>query len=111
MKPLTTALPGALHALLRDTPLSPGKVEFAWSAVVGPAAQRVTSVSLDGGRLVVVATTESWAHEIERSRGTILAKLEELLGTGVVRHIEVRIVHEETNPDFRRRHGRRPNGR
>ena len=107
MKPLTTALPGALHALLREAPLSPGKVAFAWSTLVGPAMQRVTTVSFDNGRLIVDATTESWAQEVERSRGAILSKLRLLLGPDAVRDVEVRVVHGETNPDYRRRRGRR----
>ena len=37
MRPLTHAVPGALMQLLRETPLSDGKVGFAWNAVVGPA--------------------------------------------------------------------------
>ena len=36
MRPLTHALPGALRHLLRDLPLSDGKVGFAWGAAVGP---------------------------------------------------------------------------
>src|SRR5436853_550124 len=35
MRRLTQGLPGALEALLRDVPLSNGKVEFAWKAAVG----------------------------------------------------------------------------
>ena len=44
MRPLTHALPGALAQLLRDTPLSDGKVGFAWRAAVGPAVERATKV-------------------------------------------------------------------
>lgn len=111
MKPLHAALPGALHAILREAPLSPGKVAFAWGAIVGPAVQRVTSIALDQGRLIVDVTTEAWALEVERSRGSILKQLQDFLGPGAVSYIEVRAVHEETNPDIRRRRGRRPNGR
>jgi hypothetical protein len=111
VKPLHAALPGALHAILREAPLSPGKVAFAWGAVVGPALQRVTSIALDQGRLIVDASTESWAREVERSRGAILRQLQDFLGPGTVSYIDVRTVHEETNPDIRRRRGRRPSGR
>jgi hypothetical protein len=112
VKPLHTALPGALHAILRSAPLSPSKVDFAWSTIVGPAMQRATSVRLgDDGRLVVDATTEAWAREVERLRGSILAKLQDLLGWDTVIAIDIRVVHEETNPHMRRRLGRRAQGR
>ena len=53
MRPLTHAVPGALAMLLRDAPLSSGKVSFAWRAAVGPALERVTSARLDGRTLIV----------------------------------------------------------
>ena len=53
MHPLTHAVPGAVAKLLRDAPLSPGKVTFAWRATVGPALERVTSARLDGRTLIV----------------------------------------------------------
>jgi len=56
MRPLTHAVPGALIQLLRDTPISDGKVGFAWSAAVGPALARATRVKLDGQTLLVETT-------------------------------------------------------
>ena len=90
MLPITHAVPGALAELLRGTPLSPGKVAFAWSAAVGPATARATAVRLEGTVLLVDATTITWAREISRSSGVILTRLQTLLGTGVVMRIEVR---------------------
>ena len=55
MRPLSSALPGALAELLRAAPLSPGKVDFAWRAAVGPALERVTAVRLEGTTLIVDA--------------------------------------------------------
>jgi len=88
--PLTSALPGALAALLRDAPLSPGKVSFAWRAAVGPALERETSVRLIDGTLVVDAASRLWAREVTRSSPIILKRLQLLLGSETVIAISVR---------------------
>jgi len=93
MRPLSHALPGALVLLLRETPLSDGKVTFAWRAAVGAALERVTAVKLDGRVLLVEAGTPQWAREVERSKSLILNRLQSLLGNGVVTHLEVRSVN------------------
>ena len=55
----------ALVTLLHDQPLSPGEV--AWSAAVGGAVARVTTVALDSeGGLAVSAADEQWARELYR---------------------------------------------
>ena len=90
MRPLTHAIPGALMHLLRETPLSKGKVEFAWNAAVGPGLRRVTNVKLDGKVLIVEAATAQWAREIQRSSGVILTRLQALLGADTVTSIVTR---------------------
>jgi hypothetical protein len=90
MRPLSHALPGALAALLRDVPNSPGKVEFAWKAAVGPAVERVTSVLLENKVLIVEAPHQIWDREIARSTPVILARLQMLLGRDAVTMIQVR---------------------
>jgi hypothetical protein len=90
MRPLTHALPGALAELLRDAPLSVGKVNFAWRAAVGAGVERVTSVRLEGRILVVEATSVQWAQEITRSSSLILTRLRTLLGSNTVTRIVVR---------------------
>ena len=90
MRPLTHALPGALAELLRDAPLSVGKVNFAWRAAVGASVDRVTSVRLENGALVVEAASGPWAREITRSSNLILTRLKTLLGSNVVTRIVVR---------------------
>jgi len=90
MQPITQAVPGALAELLRDAPLSPGKVAFAWSAAVGPATARATAVHLEGHILLVDAATLAWAREVSRSSGVILTRLQTLLGADVVTRLEVR---------------------
>jgi hypothetical protein len=90
MLPIGHALPGALAELLRSAPLSPGKVDFAWKAAVGPALERVTAVRLDAGTLFVDAAGPQWAREIRRSAHMILPRLQTLLGKDVVTAMTVR---------------------
>jgi predicted nucleic acid-binding Zn ribbon protein len=90
MQPLTQALPGALAELLRDVPISHGKVEFAWRAAVGATVGRATSARLDGRLMIVEPVDEQWAREITRSSAVILTRLQTLLGRDVVTQIQVR---------------------
>ena len=90
MRPLNSALPGALAELLKDAPLSPGKVSFAWRAAVGPALERETSVRLDAGTLYVDAVSTQWAREVRRSSSIILNRLQTLLGEANITGISVR---------------------
>jgi len=90
VRPLTSALPGALAELLKDAPLSPGKVSFAWRAAVGAALERETSVRLEGGTLIVDAASAQWAREVRRSSSIILNRLQSLLGADAVKAISVR---------------------
>jgi hypothetical protein len=89
MQPLSHGLPGALVELLRGSPLSDGKVTFAWKAAVGPAIERVTHVKLEQRVLLVETASAQWSKEVMRSSPTILKRLRSLLGD-VVERIEVR---------------------
>jgi predicted nucleic acid-binding Zn ribbon protein len=90
MRPLSHAVPGAIVELLRAAPLSPGKIAFAWQAVVGPAIGRATSVRLEGGTLLVDASSAAWGREVTRASHVILPRLQALLGQQAVRAITVR---------------------
>jgi len=90
MKPLVHAVPGALAEILRTTPMSHAKVDFAWKAAVGAAMQRVTSVRLENKLLLVEAASDPWAREVSRSARVILIRLQALLGEEAVTRIEVR---------------------
>ncbi len=80
----------ALQALLRDQPLSKGKVSLAWSAAVGRTIDRVTNASLGpDGTLRVRADDRHWAREVRRSTALITSRVNRLLGDGVVKRIEV----------------------
>ena len=90
MLPISAGLPGALVELLRGSPLSDGKVTFAWKAAVGPAIERVTHVKLERRVLLVETPSAQWAKEVMRSSPVILKRLHSLLGVDVVERIEVR---------------------
>ncbi len=76
--------------LLRDAPLSAGKVDFAWKAAVGPAFERATAVKLEGTVLIVDVSSAQWAREMKRSAGVILTRLHVLLGDDAVTSIQIR---------------------
>jgi hypothetical protein len=90
-EPLAQAIPRAVATLLRETPMSPGKLAFAWKTVVGPAMDRGTFVRLDGRTLLVDAKTAAWAKEVSRSSSIILRRLQTLLGSEVINELNVRV--------------------
>jgi predicted nucleic acid-binding Zn ribbon protein len=90
MLPISSGMPGALIELLRGSPLSDGKVTFAWKAAVGPAIERVTHVKLERRILLVETPSAHWSKEVMRSSPVILKRLQSLLGTDTVERIEVR---------------------
>ena len=62
---------------------SPGRT------AVGPTVDRASSVRLDGRILRVRTRNAAWQREIERSAGLIRARLEALLGEGIVAGLDV----------------------
>lgn len=91
MIPVHAFLPDAFAAVIRNVPLSPEKVSFAWRTAVGPAVARVTTVTLDGRVLRVRAQDAAWRREVERSASLICKRLESVLGPGVARSLDVTI--------------------
>jgi predicted nucleic acid-binding Zn ribbon protein len=81
-------IPGVLAAVIREAPLCPEKIAFAWREAVGPAIARVSTVRRDEGGILHVSVEPAWATEIHRSSALILRRLERLLGPGVVTSIE-----------------------
>ena len=76
-----------LADVIRRQPPSAARTAFAWQLAVGPALARVTTVGLDGSVLHISAADARWLKEIDRARGTILPKLQTLLGPGAVTKI------------------------
>jgi len=91
MLPVRQVMPDAVAEIIRKAPLTPEKVAFAWSNVVGPAINHATSVEWNNGVLRVKAKDAAWQREVERSAALIRSRLDGLLGERVVRYIEVRI--------------------
>lgn len=90
MQPIGQVLPRALAQIVRQAPLSAGKVDFAWRSAVGTAMARVSGVRLEGGILLVDAQTAQWAAAIMRSSPVILGRLQSMLGADTVREIRLR---------------------
>ena len=90
MQPLSQAVPRVLAELFRGSPPSPGKVECAWTAAVGPAVDRVTRVRLEGRVLLVEARSPQWTHEMQRSSRIILRRMQTLMGDDVIEELIVR---------------------
>jgi hypothetical protein len=82
-------MPVALTEILRKAPLSPEKVAFAWRWAVGPGVHNATAIEWRSGVLHVRAKDAAWRREIERSAAIVRARLDGLLGSGVVRYINV----------------------
>jgi Dna[CI] antecedent, DciA len=91
MIPIHRFMPDAIAAVLRKAPLTPEKIAFAWRTAVGPSVDRATSVALHGSTLRVHAKDPQWRREIEHSAGLIRARLDALLGPGVVRGLDVTV--------------------
>ncbi len=84
------SLPAAvLPALLARAPLTPEKVTFAWAIAVGAAMARATEVLLVQGTLQVHASDAAWTREVQRSAPLILARVQGLLGRGLVHRLTV----------------------
>ena len=82
-------MPQAVAEILRKAPLTPEKVAFAWRSAVGGAVDKATSIELRGGVLQVHAKDAAWQREIERSAAVVRARLDALLGEGIVRYIDI----------------------
>jgi hypothetical protein len=87
--PVHRVIPDALAGILRKAPLTDEKVAFAWRSAVGPAIDRGTTVTLRDGVLHVSAREAAWGREIQRSEALIRARLDSLLGRGVVRALKL----------------------
>ncbi len=89
MIPVSQLVPASVEFVIRQAPLTPEKVEFAWRHVVGPALAKVTTVSLHGKILRVTTENAAWRREIEKATAIIRNRLARILGDGVVAGFDV----------------------
>ena len=91
MVPVQQVMPAALASVLRRAPLTSEKVAFAWRSAVGAAVDRASVVELRNGTLAVTVKSDVWRHEIERSSALIRARIDTVLGAGVVTRLDVTV--------------------
>jgi len=89
MDQATRVLPRVLAAAIRQAPLTPEKVTFAWRQAGGAAIARATTAVLTNGVLAVSCADPQWAREVHRIRHELLRQLELWLGPEVVTRIDV----------------------
>jgi hypothetical protein len=89
MVPLRHFASGVLAEVIRRQPPSRERTAFAWQIAVGPALARSTTVDLHDGVLRVRPRDARWAPEITRAAGTIVKRMQHLLGPAAVSQIEV----------------------
>ena len=90
MRSIQTFSGGVLAEVIRRQPPSPARTTLAWQLAVGPGLARVTSVEMDGATLTVRSPDPRWLKEIDRAKGTILPKLQQLLGPDHVTKLRTR---------------------
>jgi hypothetical protein len=87
--PLQSFSHRVLAEAIRRQPPSKARTAFAWQLAVGMAVARATSIDQQGGTLTVHAADPRWTVEIERARGVILSRLQQLLGPDAITHIQI----------------------
>jgi predicted nucleic acid-binding Zn ribbon protein len=98
-------LAAALAPAIRQAPLTPEKVAFAWRAAGGLAIARATRVSLGEDHVLRVSGDDpQWIDAVRGIRAHLLRQLEPWLGAGTVTAIEV----EGGTPPRRRRRAPKP---
>ncbi|WP_018157541.1 DUF721 domain-containing protein [Demetria terragena] len=83
-----------LDRLLRDrdwkVDVAAGSVMGQWADIVGAdVAGHATPVSFEGGVLTVRAESTAWATELRWLASTLLARMDEAVGSGVVTDLKV----------------------
>lgn len=101
--PDAVPLGDALASVVRSLGQRPGEraaggagtvsVFRCWDDVVGaPVCEHARPISLDDGRLLVEVDQPGWATQLRYLSATILERLGEAVGPGVVRSLDVRVV-------------------
>jgi hypothetical protein len=80
---------GVLADIIRRQPASAARTAFAWQLAVGPVLAKATAIELVDGVLTVRSTDARWTLEINRARGMVLARLQNLLGRDAVTSLRI----------------------
>jgi len=89
MQPFHSFATGVLAEVIRRQPASPARTTFAWSVAAGPAMARAATVEARDGILFVTPKDARWSREIERSRDTLLQRVQQMLGRDAVTTITI----------------------
>ena len=77
--------------------LAAGDLHAAWDEVVGPQLARQTApLRLQGGVLVLSASSPLWAAEVRQLGRVITERVNARLGAGTVRQVTVTVRREKT---------------
>ena len=79
----------AVRELIGPQPVTDAKIAFAWALAAGPALARASKITWRDGELRVEANAETWRKEILRAKPMLEARIDEILGPGVVRRISI----------------------
>ena len=80
-----------LKKVPHQTELKRGMVLHFWPSVVGDRISSVTkNLHFEGNKLILNVENEAWRHEIHGNRYSIAKKLNEKVGSQVVKEIIVR---------------------
>lgn len=83
-------LDGLISARGWDETMAQARVLSDWSTIVGPdVAAHCSPTSLTGGDLKLAAETTAWATQLRMLETTMLARIAESVGRGVVQRISV----------------------
>jgi hypothetical protein len=89
MVPLQHFATRVVAEVIRRQPPSRERTTLAWQIAVGPALARWTTVDLEEGVLTVRARDPRWSAEVTRASGTIVSRMQNLLGPTTVSRIRI----------------------
>jgi predicted nucleic acid-binding Zn ribbon protein len=88
---LSSLIDGVVDRLGVGGRIKEARVEETWTQLAGPGIARVTSrVRLHGNKLVVQLTSSAWRNELHLQRGAWRDRINEALGSEVVKEIVFR---------------------
>src|SRR3954467_4501127 len=90
MVPLQSFSSGVLAEIVRRQPASKERTNFAWQLAVGQVLARATTVELCDRVLTVRAVDKRWIQEINRGGGSVITKMQNILGSDQVTRIVTR---------------------